>query len=81
MELVLPHLAVSVTTLKRNYADILKQADEGPIAVLKHKHLEAYVLSASHYAQLIAHIEDLEDSLVAHERSGGPFVGVTLHDL
>jgi antitoxin StbD len=81
MALVLPLLAVSVTELKRNYADILKQAGDGPIAVLNHNHLDAYLLSASHYEQLITHLEDLEDCLVAHERSDGPFVGVTLHAL
>ena len=48
MDAVLSHFAVSVTELKRNYADILKQADDAPIAVLNHNRPEAYLLPASH---------------------------------
>ena len=81
MDMVLSHLAVSVTELKRNYAGILKQAEEGPIAVLNHNRPEAYLLPASHYEQLMEHLEDLEDAQLARERSAGPFVDVTLNDL
>ena len=81
MDAVLSHFAVSVTELKRNYAGILKQADQGPVAVLNHNRPEAYLLPAEHYEQLMAHLEDLEDAKLAHERAQGPFVEVTLDDL
>lgn len=81
MDMVLSHLAVSVTELKRNYAGILKQADDGPIAVLNHNRPEAYLLPASHYEQLMEHLEDLEDAQLARERSAGPFVEVSLDAL
>lgn len=81
MDTVLSHLAVSVTELKRNYAGILKEANDAPIAVLNHNRPEAYLLPASHYEQLMSHIEDLEDAKLLRERASGPFVEVDIHDL
>lgn len=78
---VLSKLAVSVTELKRNYAGILKQADDGPIAVLNHNRPEAYLLPASHYEKLMDYLEDLEDAQLVHERANGPFVQVKLDEL
>ena len=76
MDAVLSHFAVSVTELKRNYADILKQADDAPIAVLNHNRPEAYLLPAAHYERLMAYLEDLEDAKLVRERADGPFVEV-----
>ena len=81
MDAVLSHFAVSVTELKRNYADILKQADDAPIAVLNHNRPEAYLLPAAHYERLMAHLEDLEDAKLVRERADGPFVEVDFDDL
>ncbi|MDD4945216.1 MAG: type II toxin-antitoxin system Phd/YefM family antitoxin [Rhodoferax sp.] len=81
MDAVLSHFAVSVTELKRNYADILKQADDAPVAVLNHNRPEAYLLPASHYERLMAYLEDLEDAKLVHERANGPFVEVSLDAL
>ncbi len=78
---VLSKLAVSVTELKRNYAGILKQADDGPIAVLNHNRPEAYLLPASHYEKLMDYLEDLEDAQLVRERANGPFVQVKIDDL
>jgi len=36
MNTVLANITVSVTELKRNFAGILKQADNSPVAVLNH---------------------------------------------
>lgn len=81
MDAVLSHFAVSVTELKRNYADILKQADDAPVAVLNHNRPEAYLLPASHYEHLMAYLEDLEDAKLVRERADGPFVEVDFADL
>lgn len=78
---VLSQLAVSVTELKRNYAGILKQAEDGPIAVLNHNRPEAYLLPASHYEKLMDYLEDLEDAQLVRERANGPFVQVKLDEL
>ena len=54
MNTILADLTVSVTELQHNFADILKQADNAPIAVLDHNRPEAYLLPAAYYEQLIS---------------------------
>jgi antitoxin StbD len=81
MEAILANRSVSVTELKRNFADIISHADDGAIAVLNHNKPEAYLLPARMFERLMAHLEDLEDAKLAQERANGPFVEVNLADL
>ena len=81
MDTILSKRSVSVTELKRDYAHIIKTADDEPVAVLNHNRPEAYLLPAAHYERLMAHLEDLEDAKLARERADGPFVKVGLNDL
>ncbi len=81
MEAILANRSVSVTELKRNFADIIGQADDGAIAVLNHNKPEAYLLPARMFERLMAHVEDLEDIKLVQERANGPFVEVNLADL
>lgn len=60
MNTMLASMTTSVTELKRNYADILKQADDCPVAVLNHNRPEAYLLPAAYYERMVAYIKDLE---------------------
>lgn len=81
MQTIMADLTVSVTELKRNFASILAQAEDSPVAVLNHNRPEAYLISAAHYERLLAYLEDLEDAARVRERSDGPFVEVSLDDL
>lgn len=81
MQTIMAGLTVSVTELKRNFAGILTQAGDQPVAVLNHNRPEAYLLSAAHYERLLTQLEDLEDAARVRERSEGPFVEVSLDDL
>jgi antitoxin StbD len=81
MDTVLATLTVSVTELKRNFAQILTEMENTPVAVLNHNRPEAYLLSADYFEQLMARIEDLEDAQLVRERAGGPFVDVSLDEL
>ena len=81
MDTIFTSMTVSVTELKRNFAAIIKQADERPVAILNHNRPEAYLLPAAHYERLMAYLEDLEDARLAHERAKGPFIEVSLDDL
>lgn len=81
MDIIYSNMTVSVTELKRNFADIIKQADDCPVAILNHNKPEAYLLPAAYYERLMAHLEDLEDAKLVQERSNGPFVEVTLDEL
>ena len=81
MDTIYSNKTVSVTELKRNFAEIIQQADDSPIAILNHNRPEAYLVPAAHYERLMAYMEDLEDAKLAQERLGGPFVEVTLDEL
>lgn len=81
MDTILSNITVSVTELKRNFAGILRQADDCPVAVLNHNRPEAYLLPAAHYERLMAYLEDLEDARLVRERADGPFVEVSLDEL
>lgn len=81
MEAILANRSVSVTELKRNFSEIMSQADDGAIAVLNHNRPEAYLLPARMYERLMAYLEDLEDIKLVQERANGPFVEVSLADL
>lgn len=81
MDTILSQRSVSVTELKRDYAQILRQAEDEPVAVLNHNRPEAYLVPAAHYEQLLAQLEDLQDAKLVRERADGPFVEVGLDDL
>lgn len=76
MQTILAGKTVSVTELKRNFASVLSQAGDDPVAVLNHNRPEAYLLSAARYEKLMQRLEDLEDAAMVRERAGGPFVEV-----
>ena len=74
MHSVLSQNCVSVTELKRNYTQVLLQANNQPVAVLNHNRPEAYLLPAAMYEKLLAQLEDAEDAQLVRERAAGPFV-------
>ena len=73
MDTLLSPRSVSVTELKRNYANILSQADDEPVAVLNHNRPEAYLVPAPFFERLLQH---LEDTKLVRERMNGPFIEV-----
>jgi len=81
MDTIFSNTTVSVTELKRNFAGILKQADDCPVAILNHNRPEAYLLPAAYYERLMAYLEDMEDAKLVRERASGPFVEVSLDEL
>lgn len=81
MDTIFSNTTVSVTELKRNFAAILQQADDSPVAILNHNRPEAYLLPAAYYERLMAYLEDLEDAKLVRERGNGPFVEVGLDEI
>ena len=81
MDPIHANITVSVTELKRNFANILATAKDAPEAVLNHNKPEAYLLSAKHYEEILGILEDLEDKKIVESREHGPFVKVTLDEL
>ena len=81
MDSIRANITVSVTELKRNFANILATAKDAPVAVLNHNKPAAYLLSAKHYEELLGILEDLEDRKIVEKRMDGPFIKVTLDEL
>ena len=81
MDTIYSNKTVSVTELRRNFAEIIQQAVDSPVAILNHNRPEAYLLPAALYERLLAYMEDLEDAKLVQERIGGPFVEVTPDEL
>lgn len=81
MDTILSKSSISVTDLKRNYASILAQADDEPVAVLNHNRPEAYLVPAAYFERLLAKIEDLEDAQLVTARANGPFIEIDPHAL
>ena len=81
MDPIHANITVSVTELKRNFANILATAKDAPVAVLNHNKPEAYLLSAKHNEEILGILEDLEDKKIVESREHGPFVKVTLDEL
>ena len=81
METIFTDMTVSVTELKRNFAGIVREANDSPVAILNHNRPEAYLLPAAYYERLMAYLEDLEDAQSVRERASGPFVEVSLDEL
>lgn len=76
MHSVLSQNCVSVTELKRNYTQVLLQANNQPVAVLNHNRPEAYLLPAALYEKLLSQLEDAQDAQLVRERADGPFIEV-----
>ena len=68
MDTIYTNKTVSVTELKRNFADIIKQADECPVAILNHNRPTAYLVPAETYEQLMERLEDYQFGLIIKER-------------
>ena len=81
MDSIYSNITVSVTELKRNFANVLATAKDAPVAVLNHNKPEVYLLSAKHYEEILGILEDLEDRKIVEKREDGPFVKVTLDEL
>lgn len=80
MQAVLSDYAVSVTELKRNYANIINEA-VGAVAVLNHNKPEAYLIPARDYERLMEYLEDLQDAQMIRERAHETAIKVDFNDL
>ncbi len=81
MNIIHARQTVSVTELKRDYANVVRAAETAPVAVLNHNKPEAYLIGAEAYEQLMDLLEDLEDLKVIEERAGEIPVAVNVDDL
>ena len=67
MQNIYAEKTVSVTELKRNFSAVLALAGDEPVAVLNHNRVEAYLISAAHYEEILKILESKENN---HDQFG-----------
>lgn len=75
--------SASITELKRNPMQVIKEADEAAIAILNHNKPAAYLIPPAQYEMLLARIEDYELGQLIEARQGelSKAVSVSIDDL
>jgi antitoxin StbD len=81
MQRVESNVVVSVSELKRNFAQILNDANDMTVAVLNHNRVTAYMVPSKAYEALIDRLDDLELAEVVKARASEKGVKVSLDDL
>jgi len=71
----------SISDLKRSPAQVITEAEDGPVAILNHNKPVAYVIAAAAYEKMIDLIEDLQDAALVHAREGEPATEYTIEQL
>lgn len=74
-------MMVSVSELKKNPSAAIEAAQLGPVAVLNHNKVSAYLLRPDVYEYLLDCLEDLEDIGIVTERRDDPTIEVDIDDL
>ena len=72
---------VSITELKKNPSSIIAAAQLGPVAVLNHNRVTAYILKPEVYEYMLDCLEGLEDIGKVLERQNDPTIEVDIDDL
>ena len=75
------HRVVSISDLKKNPSSVIAAAQDGPIAVLNHNRVTAYILKPEVYEYMLDCLEDLEDIGTILERQNEPTIEVDINDL
>lgn len=74
-------MMVSISELKKNPSAAIEAAQVGPVAVLNHNKVTAYLLRPEVYEYMLECLEDLEDIGKVLERQNDPVIEVDINDL
>lgn len=81
MQRIESDVVVSVSDLKRNFAQILKTSKDKAIAILNHNRVTAYMVPSTTYEALMDRLDDLELAQIVKSRASEVGVKVSLDDL
>jgi antitoxin StbD len=68
MNTLLSHFTASVSELKKNPSQLLKDSEGEPIAILNHNKPTAYLISVESYESIMEMLEDIKLSKIIEER-------------
>lgn len=81
MDLVLASSSVSISELKKNPSQVIREAEGAPVAILNHNQPSAYLVPAETYEALMEKLEDYELGKLVEERSEEKIIKVDLDEL
>lgn len=83
MQEILANYAVSITELKKSPAQVLKQANNGAVAILNHNVASSYLIPSDVYEKMLDIIDDYYLSKIIDERlnDGEEPISVSIDDL
>lgn len=81
MQAVLADSAVSVSELKRNPSQVVREAGMAPVAVLNHNQVMAYMVPAKVWEALMERLDDQALVEIARQRADEPVIEVRLDEL
>ena len=68
MEAVLADLSISISEFKKNPADVLRRADNRPVAVLSHNKTAFYMVPPAVMEALLEELEDADLARIVRDR-------------
>lgn len=81
MQNVLADRVVSVSELKKNPSTVMRDAQEGPIAVLNNNRIMGYLISVDVFETMIERLDDMDLAELACARGHEVSEPVSLNDL
>ena len=81
MQRVLAERIISASEFARNISATMREAQTGPIAVLKDNQIKAYLVSADSYETMLARLDDSELAALIHARKQETAEATSLDDL
>jgi antitoxin StbD len=78
---ILSDFAVSISDLKRNPMEAVRQGEGAPIAILNHNKPAFYCVPAETYEKIMDRLENIELNILADSRSDQKRVRVSLDEI
>lgn len=78
---ILSDFAVSISDLKKNPMEAVRQGDGSPIAILNHNKPAFYCVPAEAYERIMDRLENLELNALADSRSDQKRIRVSLDEI
>ncbi|MDR6919041.1 antitoxin StbD [Pseudomonas sp. 3296] len=81
MQRLLAEKVIGISEFAQNADDVVREAQQEPIAVLENNRIQAYLISADLYGAMLERLDDFDLAALVLARSGEDSVPVSLDAL
>ena len=81
MQRLLAEKVIGISVFAQNAGDVVREAQQEPIAVLENNKIQAYLISADLYGAMLERLDDFDLAALVVARSGEDSVPVSLDAL